>query len=69
MYLESAPNFTHVALPGKKKFECHLSNSRNTKPSNHQGIINNGGKDTKPVPDKSGKVLIQFHSDFTFATW
>lgn len=24
---------------------------------------------TFPVPDKSGKVLIQFHSDFTFATW
>lgn len=24
---------------------------------------------TLPVPDKSGKVLIQFHSDFTLATW
>jgi hypothetical protein len=24
---------------------------------------------TAPVPDKSGKVLIKFHSDFTFATW
>jgi hypothetical protein len=24
---------------------------------------------TAPDPDKSGKVLIKFHSDFTFATW
>jgi len=43
MYLESAPNFTHVALPGKSS-SVVLVTEETQKPSNPEGIINNGGK-------------------------
>lgn len=67
-YFASVPNFAHVALP-----------EVTAKYIKHQGltrknpliiiIIKIATNVEEPVPDKSGKVLIQLHSDLTFATW
>lgn len=45
-------------------------NSNKNRNACQEGIVDKcAKKKTEPVPDKSGKDLMKFHSDFTFATW
>ncbi len=66
-YFASVPNFAQVALPEvTAEYIKHLGLTRKNPLII---IIKIATNVEEPVPDKSGKVLIQLHSDLTFATW
>lgn len=63
MYLESGPNLTHVALPANSLLVHKVSAYYRLKNMEHRL------ESYLPVPDRSGRVLIGFHSAFTLAVW
>lgn len=84
MYFASGPNFTAVIFPEKpnwtvnedqwvlnllkhSKTQCEKRERTSTvKKKKEKGKRK---QTNKPVPDKSGKVLMVFHSNLTLATW
>ena len=65
MYLASAPNFTEVTLP----VEGHVTTVGHQCAPSWDGNQRLRQKRDIPVPDKSGNVLIRFHSTLTLPTW
>ena len=66
MYLASAPNFTDVTLPEEGQISQQKVISVLQVEIGNQRLRQ---KRDVPVPDKSGNVLIRFHSTLTLATW
>jgi hypothetical protein len=66
MYLASAPNFTEVTFPVEGQMSQHHVNIYSKKEWQQEDYVK---KRAIPVPDKSGNVLMRFHSALTLATW
>ena len=71
-YFASAPNLALVTFPGHRRQLFHMLKSWLRSALVGARIVKiTKTKDVHhwPVPDKSGKVLIRFHSSLTLATW